>query len=75
MAKQASDHVLTTALQRSGFNFHPLGMGCCHVVRESADLPLYVVRQPADTILRLMLINKWAILVWHDVTMAKVERC
>ena len=50
-------------------------MGCRHVVRKPTDLPLCVVHQPADTILRLMLINKWAILVWHDVTMAKVECC
>ena len=47
-----------------------MGMGCCHVVRKPADLPLYVVYQPADTILWCMAINKWAVLVWHDATMA-----
>ena len=75
MAQQASDDWLTTTLQRSGFYFHPLGMGCRHVVRESTDLPLYVIHQPADTILWRMAINKWAVLVWHDATLAKAEAC
>ena len=75
MAQQASDDWLTTALQRSGFYFHPLGMRCRHVVRESADLSLYVVHQPADTILWCMAVNKWFVLVWHDATMAKGEPC
>ena len=65
MAQQASDDWLTITLQRSGFYFHPLGMGCRHVVREPADLSLYVVHQPADTILWCMAINKWLVLVWH----------
>ena len=71
MAQQAFDDWLTTALQRSGFYFHPLSMGCRHVVLEPADLPLYVVHQPADTILWCMAVNKWLVLVRHDATMAK----
>ena len=71
MAQQASDNWLTTATQRSGFYFHPLGMGCWHVVRKPADLPLLGIHQPANAILRRILINKWAVLVWHDATMAK----
>jgi hypothetical protein len=73
MAQQASDDWLTTTLQRSCFYFHPLGMGCRHVVREPADLSLYVVHQPADTILWCMAVNKWLVLVWHDATLAKEE--
>ena len=73
MAQQASDDWLTTTTNQPGFDFHPLGMGCRHVVRESADLPLYVVDQPADTILWCVAVNKWAVLVWHDATMAKGE--
>ena len=75
MAQQASDNWLTTTFLRSGFDFHPLGMGCRHVVRKPADLPLYVIHQPADTILWCMAVNKWLVLVWHDATMAKGEAC
>ena len=75
MAQQASDDWLTITSQRSGLNFHPLGMGCCHVVRKPADLSLYVVHQPADTILWCMAINKWFVLIWHDATLAKAEAC
>ena len=75
MAQQASDNWLTTTFLRSGFDFHPLGMGCRHVVRKPADLPLYVVHQPADTILWCMAVNKWLVLVWHDATLAKGEPC
>ena len=71
MAQQASDDCLTTTLQRSGFYFHPLGMGCRHVVRKPADLSLLGIHQPADTILWCMAVNKWLVLVWHDATLAK----
>ena len=71
MAQQASDDCLTTTLQRSGFYFHPLGMGCRHVVRKPADLSLLGIHQLADTILWCMAVNKWLVLVWHDATMAK----
>lgn len=73
MAQQASDDWLTTALQRSGLNLHPLGMGCRHVVRKPADLAFYFVHQPADTILWCMTINKWLVLVWHDARLARGE--
>ena len=69
MAQQASDDWLTTTTQRPGFYFHPLSMGCCHVVRESADLSLLGIHQPADTILWCMAVNKWAVLVWYDATL------
>ena len=75
MAQQASDDWLTITLQRSGFYFHPLGMGCRNVVRKPADLSLYVVHQPADTILWRMAINKWLVLVWHYATLAKGDPC
>ena len=75
MAQQASDDWLTTALQRSGLDFHPLGMGCCHVVREPADLSLLGIHQPTDAILWRMAANKWAVLAWHDATLAKGEPC
>ena len=70
MEQQASNNWLTTTTQRSGLNFHPLGMSCRHVVRKPADLPLYVVHQPAGTILWCMAVNKWLVLVWHDATLA-----
>jgi hypothetical protein len=73
MAQQASDDWLTTTTDQPGFDFHPFGMGCRHVIRESADLPLCGVLQPADTILWCMAVNKWAVLAWHDATLAKWE--
>ena len=75
MAQQASDDWLTTTSQRSGLDLHPLGVSCRHAVRESTDLPLNVVHQPADTILWRMTVNKWLVLVWHDATLAKEEPC
>ena len=48
-------------------------MSCWCVVGEPTNLPLYVVHQPADTILWCMAINKWLVLVWHDATLAKGE--
>ena len=71
MAQQASDDWLTSTLHRSGLYFHPLGMSCRHVVRESAELPLYVVHQPTDSTLWCMAVNKWLVLIWHDATLAK----
>jgi hypothetical protein len=75
MAQQASDDWLTTTSQRSGFYFHPLGMGCWCVIRKPTNPPLCVVHQPADTILWRMTVNKWLVLVWHDATLAKEEPC
>ncbi len=40
------------------------------VIREAADLALPVIHQPADTVLRRVVVNKWAVLVWHLVTLA-----
>ena len=40
-------------------------MSCRQVVREPADLYLLGIHQPADAILWRVLVNKWAILVWH----------
>jgi hypothetical protein len=71
VSEQPSDYWLTITSQRSGFYFHPLGMGCRHVVRKPADLPLYVIHQPADTMLWCMAVNKWLVLVWDDATLAK----
>ena len=75
MAQQASDNWLTTATQRSGFYFHPLGMGCWHVVRKPADLPLLGIHQPANAIFRRVLINKRSVFIRHDATLAKGDPC
>ena len=40
-------------------------MSCWIGVGEAAELGLMGVHQPADTVLRYMAINKWAVLVWH----------
>ena len=34
-------------------------------IGEAADLAFLGVYQPADTVLRCMAFNKWAVLVWH----------
>ena len=71
MPEHAPDDRLTTAAQRSGLDDDPLGMRSRIGVGEAADLPLLGIHQQADTILWRMLINKWAVLVWHDATMGK----
>ena len=35
------------------------------IIREAADLPLLVIQQPADTLLRWVPLNLWSILVRH----------
>jgi len=42
-------------------------------VGEAADLAFLIVPEPADTVLRCMAINKWAVLVRHLATMAHLE--
>ena len=34
-------------------------------VGEAADLPLLIIQQPTDTLLRWVPFNLWAVLVWH----------
>ena len=41
-------------------------------VGEAADLAFLIVDQPADTVLRCVAIDKWAVPVWHPETMAKL---
>ncbi len=40
-------------------------------IGEAADLLFLSIHQPTDAVLRCMAINKWAVLVRHDATMAK----
>ena len=46
-------------------------MGRARIIRLAADLAFLVIQQPADTFLRCMALNKWAVLIWHDATLAK----
>ena len=41
-------------------------------IREAADLPLLVIQQPADTLLRWVPFNLWSVLVRHVATMANL---
>ena len=63
---------VTAATKRAGLHDNPLGMRSRIGVGEAADLPLLIIQQPADTVLRCMAVNKWAVLVWHDATMEKL---
>ena len=70
MPEHPCDDWLTTATKRSGLDNEPVGMRSRIGVGEAANLPLLIIQQPADTLLRCMAINKWAVLVWHGSTMA-----
>tara|TARA_Y100000589_G_scaffold51489_1_gene42886 strand:- start:4138 stop:4443 length:306 start_codon:yes stop_codon:yes gene_type:complete len=71
VAKHPSDDGLTLTRHCARFDFHPLGVCSGHVIAEAADLPLLVIHQPPDTVLRCMAINKWVVLVRHMATMAE----
>ena len=77
MALWRNKHLITGCFstQRSGLNFHPLGVSCWCVVCEAANFPLSVVVQPADTFLWSMAVNKRLVLVLHHATLAKPEPC
>jgi len=54
--------------------FEGVAPACVNIdLGEAADLLFLGVHQPAHTILLLMAINKWAVLFWHDATMAKPQ--
>ena len=57
MPEHPSDDRLTTTAQRSGFDDDPLSMGSWIGIGEAADLAFLGVYQPADTVLRCMVIN------------------
>ena len=80
MPEHPSDDRLTTTAQRSGFDDDPLSMGSWIGIGEAADLAFLGVYQPADTVLRCMAINKWAVLVRHTDRLAnqsadRSQRC
>ena len=71
MPEHPGDDRLTTAPQRPGLDNNPLRMLRRHVVFETTDLLLLGAQQPTFTLFWWVSVDKRAVLVWHDATMAK----
>ena len=71
MSEHPADDWLTVAAQWPGFNDNPLRVLRRDFVLEATDILLLGAQQPTLTLLGWVPIDKWSVLVGHDVTLAK----
>jgi hypothetical protein len=70
VAQHPPDHRLTTTTQGPGLHNNPLGVRRWIGIGEAADLAFLIIHQPTHAILWRMAVNKWAVSIRHQPTMA-----